>query len=230
MTAAAVILVVEDEQPIRRFLKPAIEGAGYRLAEADCAQAALLQASQLPPDVIILDLGLPDMDGLELIRRLRDWYRGPILILSARGREDDKVNALDAGADDYIEKPFGVGELLARIRVALRHAMVQSASAPNTVVEFGDIRVDLIRREVFRRGELVHMTPLEYKLLALLLKHAGMVLTHRQILKEVWGPGHAEDSQYLRLFMHQLRQKLETNPAQPRFLITETGVGYRLRI
>lgn len=230
MSAAAVVLVIEDERAIRRFLKPAIESAGHRLIEADTAQAGLLQASQSPPDCIILDLGLPDMDGLELIARLREWYTGPIVILSARGQENDKVNALDAGADDYVQKPFSISELLARIRVALRHAASSGATtAAAATFEFGDVHIDLLRREVRRGGEIVHLTPLEYKLLATLVKHAGLVLTHRQLLKEVWGPGHAEESQYLRLFMHQLRQKLEANPSRPRHLITETGVGYRLR-
>lgn len=226
----AVILVIEDEVPIRRFLKPAIEGAGFRLLEAGTAQAGLLQASQTPPDVIILDLGLPDMDGLDLIARLREWFRGAIVILSARGQEGDKVKALDAGADDYIQKPFSVGELLARIRVALRHAAASgTAGPPLSTVTFGEISIDLVRREVVRNGEPVHLTPMEYRLLAVLVKHAGLVLTHRQLLREVWGPGNAEESQYLRLFMHQLRQKLESNPSQPKHLITETGVGYRLR-
>lgn len=227
---APVILVIEDEVPIRRFLKPAIEGAGYRLVEAGSGEAGLLHASQAPPDVIVLDLGLPDIDGLEIIKRLREWYRGPILILSARGQEGDKVKALDAGADDYVQKPFSVGELLARVRVALRHAASTAAPAPSATVTFGEISIDLARREVHRKGELVHLTPMEYKLLAALVKHAGLVLTHRQLLREVWGPGSAEESQYLRLFMHQLRQKLESNPSQPRHLITETGVGYRLRL
>lgn len=226
----AIILVIEDEVPIRRFLAPAIEGAGFKLLEAGTGQAGLLQASQHPPDVIILDLGLPDMDGLDLIARLREWFRGPILVLSARGQEGDKVKALDAGADDYVQKPFSVGELLARIRVALRHAAASTTVAiPTSSVSFGEIAIDLVRREVRRKGELVHLTPMEYKLLTVLVRHAGLVLTHRQLLREVWGPGNADESQYLRLFMHQLRQKLEANPSQPKHLITETGVGYRLR-
>lgn len=229
-TPSVVVLVIEDEQPIRRFLKPAIEGAGYRLVEAGDGKTGLQQAVQTPPDVIILDLGLPDMDGLDVIVRLREWYRGPILILSARGQEGDKVKALDAGADDYVQKPFSVSELLARVRVALRHAATTATGNPATTVSTGDIEIDFTRREVRRRGELVHLTPLEYRLLALLVKHAGLVLTHRQVLKEVWGPGHAEESHYLRLFMHQLRQKLEENPARPKHLITEAGVGYRFRM
>jgi len=228
---AAVVLVIEDELPIRRFLRPAIEGAGLKLLEAADGRSGLLLASQSPPDVIVLDIGLPDGDGIDLISELREWFRGPIIVLSARGQESDKVRALDAGADDYVQKPFSVGELLARLRVALRHAASTSSQAvPSAIVEFGDVRVDRVRREVHRAGELVHLTPLEYKLLGVLLSHAGLVLTHRQLLKDVWGPGHAEDSQYLRLFMHQLRQKLEANPSQPKHLITEAGVGYRLRM
>ena len=225
-----IILIIEDELPIRRVLRPAIQNAGYRLVEADSAESGMLQATQNPPDVIVLDLGLPDMDGLAVIERLRDWYRGPILILSARGQECDKVKALDAGADDYVQKPFSVGELLARIRVAMRHAASGRSAGPHeTTIEAGDLLIDLSRREVRRRGELVHLTPLEYKLLVELVQHAGLVLTHRHLLKAVWGPGHADASHYLRLFMHQLRQKLEENPSRPRHLITEAGVGYRFR-
>jgi len=225
----ATVLVVEDEQPIRRFLWPAIEAEGYRLIEATTGRDAILQASQTPPDVVILDLGLPDIDGLIVIQRLREWYNGPIIILSARGQESDKVRALDAGADDYVQKPFSVGELMARIRVALRHAVAPAGDTDSATVTAGEMTIDLARREVHRNGQFVHLTPLEFKLLATLVKHAGLVLTHRQLLKEVWGPGHAEQSHYLRLFMHQLRQKLEDNPVQPRHLITEAGVGYRFR-
>jgi len=225
----ATVLVVEDEQPIRRFLRPTIEAEGYKLIEATTGRDAILQASQTPPDVVILDLGLPDMDGLNVIQRLREWYCGPIIILSARGQESDKVKALDAGADDYVQKPFSVRELMARIRVALRHALAVAGETDSATVTAGEMTIDLARREVHRGGQLVHLTPLEFKLLATLVKHAGLVLTHRQLLKEVWGPGHAEQSHYLRLFMHQLRQKLEENPAQPRYLITEAGVGYRFR-
>jgi two-component system KDP operon response regulator KdpE len=224
------ILVIEDELPIRRFLRPAVEGAGYRLIEAQTGAEGLLQATQANPDVVILDLGLPDMDGLEVIRRLREWFQRPIVILSARGQETDKVKALDAGADDYVQKPFSVGELMARLRVALRHSAPGGSQADTTNVIAGNLTIDLARREVRRGGERVHLTPLEYKLLATLVQHAGLVLTHRQLLKEVWGPGHAEESHYLRLFMHQLRQKLEDNPARPKHLITEAGVGYRFRI
>lgn len=229
MGPSATILLVEDEQPIRRFLRPAIEAAGFKLIETSNGKDAILQASQIPPDVIILDLGLPDLDGLEVIKRLREWSRVPIIILSARGQETDKVKALDAGADDYVQKPFATGELMARVRVALRHAAARASDGDSAVFTAGDLVVDLARREVRRKQELVHLTPLEYKLLAALVKHAGLVLTHRQLLKEVWGPGHAEESHYLRLFMHQLRQKLEVDPVRPRHLITEAGIGYRFR-
>jgi two-component system, OmpR family, KDP operon response regulator KdpE len=224
----ATVLIIEDEQQIRRFLRPAIEAAGYKLSEAATGADGILQASQMNPDVIILDLGLPDMDGLEVTRRLREWFDRPIIILSARGQEHDKVNALDAGADDYVQKPFSVGELMARIRVALRH-VAGADSAESGVVNAGDLTIDLVRREVRRDGQPVRLTPLEYKLLSTLVKHAGLVLTQRQLLKEVWGPGHAEESHYLRLFVHQLRHKLESNPSRPRHLITEAGVGYRFR-
>ncbi len=225
-TAPATILIVEDELPIRRFLRPAIEAAGWRLVEADTAAAGILAATQAHPDVIVLDLGLPDTDGIAVIRRVREWSAMPILILSARGQEADKVAALDAGGDDYVQKPFNVSELMARIRVALRHAA--SLSQPtDSILVAGELSIDLARRIVTRNGAEVHLTPLEYKLLATLARHAGLVLTHRQLLKEVWGPGHAEDSTYLRMFVRQLRQKLERNPTQPQHILTEVGVGYR---
>jgi len=231
MTAVpATLLVVEDEIQIRRFLRPAIEASGQRLVEASTGAEGILQVSQCNPDLVILDLGLPDTDGLEVIRRVREWSRVPIIILSARGQEQDKVAALDAGADDYLTKPFSVGELMARIRVALRHAASTTATPGATTVSFGDVTLDLTRREVRRKGEIVHLTPIEYKLLAVLVRHAGLVMTQRQLLKEVWGPGHAEEGHYLRIFIHQLRQKLEDNPSRPRHLITEAGVGYRLRM
>ncbi|MCB9858463.1 MAG: response regulator [Phycisphaerales bacterium] len=225
---AAKILVIEDELPIRRFLRPAIEAAGWKLMEADTGERGLVEASQALPDVLILDLGLPDMDGIDVVRRIREWSRMPILILSARGQEDDKINALDAGADDYVQKPFGVGELVARIRVALRHVSQVAHPGVEAATIAGDITIDLQRRIVTRAGRNVHLTPLEYKLLATLARHSGFVMTHRQLLREVWGPGHAEDSTYLRMFMRQLRQKLESDPAQPKHLVTEIGVGYRL--
>jgi two-component system, OmpR family, KDP operon response regulator KdpE len=226
-TNAAVILVVEDELPIRRFLRPAIEAAGWKLVEAETAAAGILEATQARPDVIVLDLGLPDADGIEVIRRVREWSAVPIIILSARGQESDKVAALDAGADDYVQKPFNVAELMARIRVGLRHSTNSAQPSADSTIVAGEIVLDLTRRTVTRAGVEVHLTPIEYKLLTTLARHAGLVMTHRQLLKEVWGPGHAEDSTYLRLFVRQLRQKLEQNPTQPRHLRTEVGVGYR---
>lgn len=229
MNATAVkVLVIEDELQIRRFLRPAIEAAGFTLIEAVDGKNGMLEASQASPDVIVLDLGLPDMDGLEVIRRLREWCQTPIIILSARGQETDKVAGLDAGADDYVQKPFSVSELMARIRVALRHSTASEETVP--VVVAGEMKIDLLRREVTRDGQIVHLTPIEFKLLATLLKHNGMVLTHRQLLKEVWGPGHSEESHYLRIFIRQLRHKLEINPSRPAHILTETGVGYRFRI
>lgn len=226
----AVILVVEDELPIRRFLRPSIEAAGWRLVEAETGRQGLLEAGQCRPDVIILDLGLPDLDGTEVIRRVREWSAVPIIVLSARGQEKDKIAALECGADDYVSKPFGVGELIARVRVALRHMAGKTASElPGSIVA-GDIQIDLVRRVVTRSGEAVHLTPLEYKLLTVLARHAGMVVTHRQLLNDVWGPGHAEDNTYLRMFVRQLRQKLEADATQPRYLLTEVGVGYRFLI
>ena len=226
----ATVLVIEDETPIRRFLRPSLEAEGYRLIEAASGKEGLLQASQHSPDAIVLDLGLPDMDGLAVIRQLRDWTTVPIIILSARGEERDKIAGLDAGADDYVAKPFSVGELMARIRVALRHAAQGPPEDRPSTVEAGDIAIDLLRREVRRKGEEVRLTPIEYKLLTALVRHAGLVLTHRQLLKEVWGPGHGAESHYLRIFIHQLRHKLEENPSRPRHLITEAGVGYRFRL
>lgn len=227
--APTTVLVIEDEIQIRRFLRPAMEAVGHRLVEAATATQGILEAAQCNPDIIILDLGLPDADGLEVVRRVREWSRVPIIILSARGKEGDKVAALDAGADDYLTKPFSVGELMARIRVALRHATPTGTAIDGATFSFGDITLDIPRREVRRKGELVHLTPIEYKLLSVLVRHAGLVVTQRQLLKEVWGPGHAEENHYLRIFVRQLREKLEENPSRPVYLITEAGVGYRLR-
>lgn len=228
MTATCVLLI-EDELPIRRFLRPAIEAAGWRLIEADTGRQGLLEASQVHPAVIILDLGLPDLDGIEVVRRIREWSSVPIIILSARGQERDKIEVLDAGADDYVQKPFNVAELIARMRVSLRHAARQTQSVEAASIVVGDITIDLHRRIVLKCGREVHLTPLEYKLLAALARHAGMVMTHRQLLLEVWGPGHAAESTYLRMFMRQLRQKLEADPARPEYLLTEVGVGYRFQ-
>jgi two-component system KDP operon response regulator KdpE len=199
------------------------------LVEAETAKEGLAQAAARNPDVILLDLGLPDRDGLEVARELREWSPTPIIVLSARGREEDKVRALDLGADDYLTKPFGVDELLARIRVALRHAAMPPGTAPEPVFEAGELRVDLAARRVWRGDEEIHLTPTEYKLLTTLVRHAGKVLTHRQLLKEVWGANYANQSHYVRVYMAQLRQKIEADPARPRLLLTEPGVGYRLR-
>lgn len=222
----AVVLVVEDEAPVRRFLRAALEGHGFRLVEATTIREAEQLAPGHNPDLFLLDLGLPDGDGIALARRLRDWTRAPIIVLSARGREEDKVAALDAGADDYLTKPFGVNELLARMRVALRHAGAGPGGEP--VFEAGPLRVDLARREVTVDGREVRLTPTEFRLLALLARHAGKVLTHRMILREVWGPA-ASEVHYVRVHMAELRKKLEAEPARPRLLVTEPGVGYRLR-
>lgn len=226
--ATPVVLVVEDEPQMRRFLRASLTSHGFRLVEAASAQEATALATSHNPELILLDLGLPDEDGIALTRRFRDWSRAPIIVISARGREADKVEALDAGADDYLTKPFGVNELLARMRVALRH-VEQLGTSTSPVIEVGALRIDLSRREVTLDGREVRLTPREYRLLALLAQHAGRVMTHRALLKEVWGPGHVEDTHYLRVYMTQLRRKLEHDPAQPRLLITEPGVGYRMR-
>jgi two-component system, OmpR family, KDP operon response regulator KdpE len=226
---APLILLIEDEPQMRRFLRTALGANDYRLVEAETAKEGLAQAAARNPDVILLDLGLPDRDGLGVARELREWSGTPIIVLSARGREEDKVKALDLGADDYLTKPFGVDELLARIRVALRHASTPPGAPPEPVFEVGDLRVDRAARRVWRAGQEVHLTPTEYKLLATLVRHAGKVLTHRQLLKDVWGANYANQSHYVRVYMAQLRQKIEGDPARPRLLLTEPGVGYRLR-
>jgi len=213
---------------MRRFLRVSLTGHGFRLIECETGSDGLTQAATHNPDAILLDLGLPDMDGIEVTRRLREWTRTPIIVLSARGQEQDKIAALDAGADDYLTKPFGMGELLARIRVALRHKdVVGEAGEP--VFAVGDLHVDLSRREVRVGGEEVRLTPTEYNLLAMLVRNAGKVVTHRQLLKEAWGPTHTSQTHYVRIFMSQLRHKIEKDPARPRYLITELGVGYRLK-
>ncbi len=220
------ILVIEDEAPIRRFLRAALENEGYRVTEAGAGEAGLRAATSQPPDLVILDLGLPDGDGQEVLQRLREWYSAPIIVLSARDEELQKVKALDSGADDYMTKPFGVGELLARMRNALRHAARVGPEA--TSVSFGKVRVDLAARLVFRNGQELHLTPLEYKLLVTMIQHSGKVLTHRFLLREVWGPDSSQEVHYLRVFVASLRRKLEDDPARPKFLLTEQGVGYRL--
>lgn len=223
------ILVIEDELPIRRFLKLSLTDHGYSFREACNGKEGLEKAASERPDVIILDLGLPDMDGLEVTRQLREWSSVPIIVLSARLNEKDKVQALDMGADDYLTKPFGVAELLARLRVALRRASRLSSSKEESEFSFGNVHVDLGKREVKIDGELINLTRIEYKLLVTLIRYAGKVVTHNQLLKEVWGQGYSEESNYLRVYMAHLRRKLEKDPAHPQHLITEPGVGYRLR-
>jgi two-component system KDP operon response regulator KdpE len=219
------ILVIDDEPQIHRFLGPALDAAGYEPIRADDAAQGLAAIASRAPDAVILDLGLPDMDGKQALIRARAFYDGPILILSARDREIEKIEALDHGADDYVEKPFGVGELLARLRVAMRHRLHQAGAAP--VIRAGDVEIDLIKRLVTRGGEAVRLSPREYDLLAKLAEGRGRVLTHHQLLTAVWGPANVEDVQYLRVFIGHLRQKLEADPSSPRFIITEAGVGYR---
>lgn len=223
-----LVLIIEDEAPLRRFLRAALAAQSYRLVEAETAAEGLQRATEHNPDIVLLDLGLPDGDGLDVTSRLREWTRVPIIVLSARGQERDKVQALDAGADDYLTKPFGTSELLARIRVALRRVAERTPNE-EPIVALGDVTVDLARRLVTRAGKPVHLTPHEYKLLTTLLKYAGKVVTHKQLLKEVWGPQAVSQTHYLRVYMAQLRQKLEADPARPRYLTTEPGVGYRLR-
>jgi two-component system KDP operon response regulator KdpE len=220
-----LILLIEDDPQIRRFLRAALTAEGYRLHEAETARDGIVEATTQRPDFILLDLGLPDQDGLEVIRVVRQWSTVPILVLSARGMEKDKIQALDLGADDYVPKPFTVGELLARIRAGLRR---HSTASAGTIFQFGRTEVDLENRVVKVGGEQVHLTPNEYKLLQVLIKHAGKVLTQRQLLSEIWGPNATEQAQYLRVYIAQLRRKLEENPARPRYLHTEPGVGYRL--
>jgi two-component system, OmpR family, KDP operon response regulator KdpE len=222
-----VILIIEDEPQMRRFLRASLSSNGYQVVEAETGEAGIAQAAARNPELVLLDLGLPDLDGLVVTERLRGWAQTPIIVLSARGKEEDKIKALDAGADDYLTKPFGVGELLARIRVALRNAARGEMGSSQFSV--GDLKVDLGRRQVLLSEKEVHLTPIEYKLLATLVKHAGRVITHRQLLREVWGPNSSDQTQYLRVYMGQLRHKLERNPSRPQFLTTEPGVGYRLR-
>lgn len=222
------ILIVEDEQAIVRFVRAALEADGLRVHEAQTLQRGLLEAATRKPDAIILDLGLPDGDGLDFIRDLRQWSQTPIIVLSARVEEQDKIAALDAGADDYLSKPFGIGELQARLRVALRRH--GSASQSDPLITFSDVRVDLAARRIQRGEEEIHLTPIEFRLLAELIGHHGKVLTQRQLLREVWGPNAVEHSHYLRIYMGHLRQKLENDPARPRHFITETGIGYRFML
>jgi two-component system KDP operon response regulator KdpE len=226
--SAPLVLVIEDELPVRRFLRVSLGAHGFRVIEAETGESGLSLAASNNPDAVLLDLGLPDCDGVDLTRRLREWSRVPVIVISARGREDDKVTALDAGADDYLTKPFGVNELLARIRVALRHA-AGGAQADPAFIELPGLRIDLARREVSVEGREVRLTPIEYKILVTLARNAGRVLTHKQILQEVWGPGYAGQWHTVRVHVASLRKKIEDDAARPRRLITEPGVGYRLR-
>ncbi len=219
------ILVIDDEPQIHRFLGPALDAAGYEPVRADTGADGLREIARKAPDAVVLDLGLPDMDGSEVLEKARAFYDGPILILSARDRETEKIDALDRGADDYVEKPFGVGELLARLRVAMRHRLRAGGAEP--VVTSGDLTIDLVKRLVTRAGEAIRLSPREYDLLAQLVQGSGKVVTHRQLLTAIWGPAHAQDVQYLRVFVGQLRQKVEPEPSAPALIVTEPGVGYR---
>ena len=222
------VVVIEDEKQIRRFVRAALEDEGCQVYEAETGAQGLIEAATRKPDLVVLDLGLPDRDGVGVIRDLRSWSNVPVIILSARSNEDDKIGALDAGADDYLTKPFGLGELLARTRALLRRKS-RAGDSMASVVTFGEITVDLSRRTVQRNGGPVHLTPIEYRLLGVLLTNSGRVLTHRHLLKEVWGPSYLESNHYLRIYVGHLREKLEADPAQPRHFITETGVGYRFQ-
>lgn len=230
MTADAPrVLVIEDEPEIRRFLRASLAAHRFVVAEASNGREGILQATSQPPDIVILDLGLPDISGFDVIQQLRGWSSVPIIVLSARGQEADKVAALDQGADDYLTKPFAVGELMARLRVALRHRAQRDESAASHTFDSGELHVDLARRQVLVAGKEIHLTPTEYRLLTTLTQHAGKVLTHRQLLKEVWGPDCTHETHYLRVYVNQLRQKLGDDAARPTILVTEPGVGYRLQ-
>jgi two-component system KDP operon response regulator KdpE len=226
MDSRPTILVIEDEPEIRRFLRSSLEAEGYRVAESATARRGVIDAGTHKPDIVIVDLGLPDFDGVEVVRQVRHWSTVPILILSARAQERVKIDAFEAGADDYVTKPFGIGELLARIKVALRHAVRPPTGG--LILHFDNALVDLERRTATRDGEPLRLTPIEFRMLAALGRHLGMVVTHRQLLTEVWGPTHARDTHYLRVYAKQLRDKLERDPLRPRHLVTEIGVGYRL--
>ena len=226
MSAKTQVLIVDDEAAILRFLKPALEANGYEMASAGSVAEATKRIAAESPDIVLLDLGLPDGDGKDVIRRAREWSDVPIIVLSARERETEKIEALDLGADDYINKPFNVGELLARMRTALRHRMQRKAEIP--VLKVGGLEVDSIRHRATRTGDEIKLTPKEFELLSFLARHAGRVVTHKQILTAVWGPAHTEDTQYLRVYVGQLRQKIEEHPDDPRFILTEPGIGYRI--
>jgi two-component system KDP operon response regulator KdpE len=228
--ASPVIVVIEDDPAIRRFLRTGLAAHRFKVFEADKGRQGIIEAGVRKPDLIILDLGLPDMDGVEVIKSIRQWSAMPIIILSARSSEQHKIDALDAGADDYLTKPFGLGELLARIRVAMRHSISSPIQDQKGVFTAGELKVDLVNRCIMVSEKEVHLTPIQYRLLMVLIKNAGKVLTHQYLLKEVWGPSYRDNSHYLRIYMSQLRQKLETDPTQPQYLLTESGVGYRFKI
>ncbi|WP_020565213.1 response regulator [Methylosarcina fibrata] len=225
-----ILVIIEDDPPIRRFLRTSLSAYGFTVHEAENGRQGIVEAGVRKPDLVILDLGLPDMDGVDVIKAIREWSMMPIIVLSARDAEQQKIAALDAGADDYLTKPFGLGELLARLRVAMRHSARNPESSQAEVFVSGQLKVDLLKRQVHLSDQEVHLTPIQYRLLSVLVKNAGKVLTHQYILKEVWGPSYAENSHYLRIYMSQLRQKLEADPAQPQYLLTESGVGYRLKV
>jgi two-component system KDP operon response regulator KdpE len=228
MSDKGMILLIEDEPQMRRFLRVSLQSSGYVLTEASAGNDGITQAATRNPDVILLDLGLPDIDGLEVLSKIREWSQTPVIVLSAREQEQDKIKALDSGADDYLTKPFNSGELLARIRVAMRHRMLREGK-PEPVFALDTLRVDLAARRVFLKDTEIHLTPIEYRLLAYLVKNAGKVVTHKQLLREVWGPAYSDQSHYVRVYMGMLRHKLEDDPSRPRFFLNEPGVGYRLR-
>jgi two-component system KDP operon response regulator KdpE len=225
-----LVLVIEDDPQIRRFLRTTLPGNGYRIIEAMTATDGIRMLSLQHPDLVILDLSLPDVDGLDVTKQLREWTTTPIIVLSARDQEHDKILALDAGADDYLTKPFAIGELLARMRVALRHSLRENQGSEDPVFTLGEMKIDFSKRQVFVSESEIHLTPIEYKIMTILARYAGKVVTQRQLLKEVWGPNYTTENHYLRIYMSQLRHKLETDPARPRYLITEPGVGYRLKM
>jgi two-component system KDP operon response regulator KdpE len=224
------ILVVEDDPEIRRFLRASLVSSGYHLVESSTGEDGLTKVADERPALVLLDLGLPDIDGLTVIRRLRGWSNVPIIVLSARGGETDKIKALDSGADDYLTKPFSVGELMARIRVALRHVGEEPSDADANEFAVGDLRIDFRQRQVLVCGKEVRLTPIEYRILTILARHAGQLITHRQLLKEVWGPDRVLDKHYLRVYITYLRRKIEPEPARPRYVLTEPGIGYRLAV
>jgi two-component system, OmpR family, KDP operon response regulator KdpE len=228
--ASPVIVVIEDDPAIRLFLRTGLGAHGFKVFEADQGRQGIVEAGIRKPDLIILDLGLPDMEGVNVIKAIREWSAVPVIILSARSTEQHKIDALDAGADDYLTKPFGLGELLARIRVAMRHSVSNPAQDQSGIFNTGALKVDLLKRQVVVGDREIHLTPIQYRLLSVLIKNADKVLTHQHLLKEVWGPSYRDNSHYLRIYMSQLRQKLETDPTQPQYLLTESGIGYRLKV